>query len=293
MQLLNLVPSLFVLKSQMPGLRVAFANSTNSSNSIRFLPKLGSRKSAPTCTISLANVSSDLCINIPSSPPATSLIPFPSSSDISISQPDHTCLSLLRSPSDSLLRPGSQERRKRSTARPLQPPTPETTNQPPRKRPRLQKSGKSRKHTFSSDLRFLAMVQRSVASGVMERQAGGRSPPPEQSLEMQDRLLASRLRSHLLDKGLKEADVVDLDDLMDVDGKMNSPSVAVDMDIDVETSAGCRVPSSFSSCRPSQSRSTLVATLIIRHQTRSVVRSERIGGTRERVRRPSPLTAYT
>ncbi|GLB35693.1 hypothetical protein LshimejAT787_0212580 [Lyophyllum shimeji] len=198
-------------------------------------------------------------------------------SDPAISQPDRTCLQLLRSSSGNNSQPGAraspvrhaaQERRKRSTACLLPPVVLERCSggelicQPPRKRPRLQGAVKTPKRISpidSSDLRFLAMVQRSVAGGVLERGAAGRSKPEpfsESSLEAQDILLASRLRSRLLAQGVKLVDLLDVGSeppwgAMDVDPEPDIPPVdPVDMDIDVESperrplSAETSIPSS-------------------------------------------------
>ncbi|KAF5386871.1 hypothetical protein D9615_002129 [Tricholomella constricta] len=267
----------------MSATRVALANSTNSPRSssrpasTRFISKPSSRKSAPTCTVSLANVNAnDLCVSFgsisssPSSPSPTHLIPFPSlpaeCSDTVISQPDRTCLLLLRSSSETHLQPRrraspvphvAQQRRKRVTAR-LSDPSPSTSPepcsgaeplcQPPRKRPRLQNSAKPAKRvspTHSSDLRCMAFIQRCVAGGVLKRQAAAQARRTERSaqptfLETQDKLLAGRLRTRLLAQGLKEADFIDLDcelqpDFpMDVDEPHRCSGLSVDMDIDVE-----------------------------------------------------------
>ncbi|KAG5654018.1 hypothetical protein H0H81_008328 [Sphagnurus paluster] len=324
--------------------RVAFANSTNipRSNSrptsTRFVSKLGSRKSAPTCTVSLANVNAnDLCANLgsisssPSTTP-TNLIPFPSSSTESstttISQPDRTCLLLLRSSpeTDSQLNIvifPAQERRKRATARlpqgfPLgtsdQGLGAEPQSQPPRKRPRLQKSAKATKRTSpasSAEARFLAMVQRSVAGGVLERRAAHSSSNSTDTFETQDKLLASRLRSRLLTQGLKETDLVDLDrevqpsSRMDVDVETQPSSVtSVDMDIDVECPPRLDLPtpSILLSSPPRRpvppnpdsrlSTRKLVALLMLRHQCRRPTRpaSERRDPSKAIPRKSSPLS---
>ncbi|KAH0584692.1 hypothetical protein H2248_010219 [Termitomyces sp. 'cryptogamus'] len=320
----------------MSGPRVAFANSTNiprsSRPSLASLSKLSSRKSAPTCTVSLANVSTnDFPISLSSFSPTNSsfpsqnLIPFPSSSSVdgigsTISQSNRSCLQLLRSSSVIPLPPrtragsiknSSQERRKRPTAPLLQPaslnspqlcPAPE---QPPRKRPRLQKpcSDKATKSSpiNSSDLRTLAIVQRCVAEGVlMRRQARTTLSSQAAVFDNQDILLASRLRSRLISQGIKATDLVDLKseletNLMDVDrGVLLSTSIdSVDMDIDVE--ATVRSGSILSSpprrssflapdcvIRPPQ----LVAALTLRNHTR---KPSRFSASSERTRKPSPL----
>ncbi|KAF8061842.1 hypothetical protein FPV67DRAFT_1510657 [Lyophyllum atratum] len=337
----------------MSSLRVAFANSTNSPRSSsrpasnRLISKLSSRKSAPTCTISLASVSAnDSCINLASIPfpssstPATNLVPFPSTPldclDAAISQPDRTCLRLLRSSPETPSQPRTRATtalhgRKRSTARLLQPATTmapeqcssaEPSCQRPRKRPRLQGSAKTIKRTSpinSSDLRFQAIVQRSVAGGVLERGAAAQSKvvPSSQStsLETQDVLLASRLRSRLLAQGLREADLINLDSQpheasMDVDAEQHPSSIAsADMDIDVEIPMGraSPAPRSILSSPPRPSvlldldctlgTEQLVAALILRHQARKPSRST--AGLREKgmpmeiLRRPSPLATST
>ncbi|KAG6860640.1 hypothetical protein C0995_009120 [Termitomyces sp. Mi166 len=260
----------------MSGPRVAFANSTNiprsSRPSLASLSKLSSRKSAPTCTVSLANVSTnDILISLSSLPPTSSsfpsqnLIPFPSSPvdgvGSTISKPNRSCLQLLRSSSAAPLQPRiragsiqnpSQERRKRSTACPLRPATlnpsqPCSAPEPPRKRPRLQKPCPDKTTKLppinSSDLRTLAIVQRCVAEGVlMRRQAQMTGLSSKAAVfDNQDRLLATRLRSRLLSQGIKAKQLVDLaseldTDMMDVDGKtqMSTSIDSVEMDIDVE-----------------------------------------------------------
>ncbi|RDB19270.1 hypothetical protein Hypma_013516 [Hypsizygus marmoreus] len=332
----------------MSGPRVALANSTNSSRSNlhptsnRFISKLSSRKSPPTCTVSLANVNANglSCINI-SSPSSstlstTNLIPFPSSptdaADTLISQSDRTCLDLLRSSPDAPSPPRirasavvgiTQERRKRATLRLIQPAIrsrasdcrskTELPCQPPRKRPRLHRTPKCSSFSNSSDLRFLALVQRSIAGGVLKRlEEGSWSEDTERSiLEMQDRLLASRLRAHLLARGFKEKDVVDLDSevsaedsAMDIDSDLeHTPFVSADMDVDVETlsihnhssisSPGSRRRSLSPLPDSPLSPTHLVAALIFRNGARrgvsSTLSSARSGIASKRIRSSSPL----
>lgn len=318
----------------MSGPRVAFANSTNLPRSSRPSPfsKLSSRKSPPTCTVSLANISTnDIPISLSSLPftspsfPSQNLIPFPSSSvdaaGSSSSQPNRSCLQLLRSSSGvqprnraySIQNP-SQERRKRSTTRLLQPAILNASQQssapeqPPRKRPRLQKSSpdKATKPApfHSSDLKTFAMVQRSIAEQVlMRRQASaGASSSQAAVLDNQDRLLVNRLRTRLIAQGIKETELVDLEseldtDLMDVDrGNHLSTSIdSVDMDIDEEvTVRSDSLLSSSSSPRRSpplapdcvMSPPQLVAALILRNHTR---KPTRFSASPERTRKPSPL----
>ncbi|KAG6854275.1 hypothetical protein C0991_008519 [Blastosporella zonata] len=258
--------------------RVAFANSTNiprnsRSPLTRSLSKSSSRKAAPTCTVSLASVSTnDLHISHTSISCSTSsslsqnLIPFPSSTvegtDPTISQSDRSCLLLLRSScveqSERRNRAlscisSSQERRKRSTARLLKPTTASTSelgstaDQPPRKRPRLHKvaPAKSTKPSpiNSSDLKAHAIVQRCVAAGVLERRGAqtGDMSAYAASFDDQDRLLASHLRLRLVSQGIKTSELFDLEgeldtDMMNVDGGilLSSPTASVNMDVDVE-----------------------------------------------------------
>jgi hypothetical protein len=287
----------------------------------------------------------------------TSFIPFPSSSpDTLNSQSDPTCLppssseTATSSKPHTCVSPSGQpqsvpERRKRATARLCRPvvlppkvsagidSNSQVSDKPPRKRPRLQKGAKSTNatsSTCSSELRFMAMLQRTVACGVLERRAEEPSrdiEPPEREvvLETQDRLFASRLRSHLISQGVRENDVVELDGItcsadvdplnvamdIDVEGEC-SPSVSVDMDIDVEPSAKNSPPSlpaspqDISHRSPSTSpRSTstppkLVAALIMRHKDRSLSRSggcsqfssEREGVVLGQKRTSSPLARF-
>ncbi|KAG6899907.1 hypothetical protein C0993_005486 [Termitomyces sp. T159_Od127] len=320
----------------MSGPRVAFANSTNiprsSRPSLAPFSKLNSRKSAPTCTVSLANISTnDFPVSLSSLPSASSsfpsqnLIPFPSSSvdavGSTISQPNRSCLQLLRSSSVAPSQPRtrassiqnpSQERRKRSTTRLLQPATINASQQrtapeqPPRKRPRLQKPSpvKTTKPSpiHSSDLKTLAIVQRSVAERVLMRRqtrAGGSSSQAV-LFDNQDRLLASRLRIRLIAQGMKETELVDLEseldtDMMDVDrGNHLSTSIdSVDMDIDVEvtvrsdsllSSSPRRSPPLVPDCVISPPQ--LVAALILRNHTR---KPSRFSASPERTKKPSPL----
>ncbi|KAF9463427.1 hypothetical protein BDZ94DRAFT_1297829 [Collybia nuda] len=308
--------------------RVCFVDSTNTPRarkasrptSSRLFPKLNSRKSPPTCTISLASANAtDLCMNISSasySLPATSvtsIIPFPSAStDFPISKPEATCLGLLRpspgSPSQTRTRASSiqmpQERRKRSTARLSEPVElvkesdgGQNSTQPPRKRARLNKGSKSSGRVCwnAPELRFVALVQRSVACGVNTPRVACRSRSEQLiSFEAQDRLLASRLRSRLLKQGVKRDDVVDLDDttnldVMDVDDEAKSlPLSSVNMDIDVEP------PAKFTPSSPPRPKSPvsirtvspaeLVAALIMR---RGSVSARSVPS--EWKRKPSPL----
>ncbi|KAG6887447.1 hypothetical protein C0992_012216 [Termitomyces sp. T32_za158] len=317
----------------MSGPRVAFANSTNlprsSRPSLAPFSKLSSRKSAPTCTVSLANISTnDISISLSllpstsSSSPLQNSIPFPSSSvdavGSTISRPNRSCLQLLRSSSlqprtrASSIQSSSQERRKRSTTRLPQPVTLKASQQcpapeqPPRKRPRLQKPSpdKATKPSpiHSSDLKALAIVQRSVAERVLMRRqtrAGGSSSQPA-VFDNQDRLLASRLRIRLIAQGMKEIELVDLEseldtDLMDVDrGNHLSTSIdSVDMDIDVEvTVRSDTIVSSSPRRSPPLARDCvitppqLVAALILRNHTR---KPSRFSASPERTRKPSPL----
>jgi len=332
--------------------RILFADTTNSPRSTPRPPsKFHVKKSRPTCTVSLANVtandrpissSSTSTVPFTSLSPVTNLVPFPCSSsdysDVTVTHPDSSiCIRLLPSsphsecesfpPEPMATPPLTSERRKRSTARllrphllrPTQDPTSDAPQQPPRKRPRLQKGAKgkgsksSAKRTSSiptSDLRFMASVQRSIAYGVRERQQRQGSPPPPtgeentETFEALDTLLVSRLRTLLLSRGLKPADLIDLngDDEMNVDLD-TCPDVS-DMDIDLETTPDPCPPRSSPPPRPLSapgptpplSPSQLVASLIIRHQTqrtkpsRPSASSEREGGvSRGKTRRPSPL----
>ena len=354
--------------------RVAFVDSTNSWNSRSFHhsrpvfpPKLplSSRKSAPTCTVSLASAGSSsssnpsasaddlrISISIDVSPSATSAIPFPSStSDVPlISQPDPTCL--LRS--QPLPTPSACRKR---LCQPIYVPqsaaasnSPQASDQPPRKRPRLLKSAKIKKSLQANagtgkrkvkgascpstpELRFMAVLQRSVARGVLERKVRVGSDSRLQwnmALEAEDRHLACRLRTYLLEQGFRNCDVIDVDlghgnDGMDVDIEMevdvgDSPeplaAVSVDMDIDVEPQE-----KRFLSSKPSESKSTrcapyrspsppppsaspptlspsqLVASLIMRHRSRIAVRpngpsSEHSDGVSTKTRMVSPLARF-
>ena len=335
--------------------RILFANTTNSTRSTPRLPsKFNVKKAHPTCTVSLANVTAEDRPNTTRSPTpmapfmaVTNLVPFPCSSAdhsvVTIIHPDtSSCIrlppSLPHSESESSP-PGSMtaphltpERRKRSTTRllrplslhPTQDSTSDTLQQPPRKRPRLQKGVKGKgtpkspaKRTSSvpsSDLRFMASVQRSIAYGVKERQhRQGSLPLPltegnTDTFEALDILLVGRLRTLLFSCGLKPADLIDLngDDEMnvDLDTSMDIP-VSTDMDIDLEITPGLCRPRSSPPPRPLSAPgptpplltpSQLVASLIIRHHTqrnkssRSSASSEREGGiSRGKPRRPSPL----
>ena len=278
-----LLPSPLMLAS-----RVAFVDSTNSWNQRSlphsrpsFPPKfaLSSRKCLPTCTVSLASASSTtanlndlrISIDIDIAPSATSIIPFPSSSDThsSISQPDPTCL-LRSQPEPQLLNRSSSSRRKRlcqpiavlkSATASVAAGTSCSSGQPPRKRPRLHKGAKVKKalhagtgtgkakakgawYLSTPELRFMAVLQRSVARGVLERQEpefGGFIGEPDRRksefkryMEAQDRKLASRLRTCLLERGFRDSDVVDLDaDLRD-----RSDDVYINMDMEVDVGAG-------------------------------------------------------
>ncbi|KAG6829958.1 hypothetical protein H0H87_009618 [Tephrocybe sp. NHM501043] len=255
------------------------------------------------------------------------IIPFPSSTvetvESTISQPDRSCLLLLRSSpvaspeprtrASSILSP-SQERRKRSTIRLLKPTAPGTSEpcsvpeQPPRKRPRLQKPAavKSTKPSpiSASDLKAQAIVQRSVAVGVLERMSAQMEGVSLRAacFDDQDRLLASHLRSRLIAQGVKASGLVDIEseldaDVMDVDGGilLSSSIASVDMDIDVE--APIR-PVSILSSPPRRSTplapdcvlspSQLVSALILRNHTRKPTRP---AASSEWTRKPSPLAA--
>ena len=182
----------------------------------------------------------------------------------------------------------------------------------------------------------MAVLQRSVARGVLDRkQAGVLVGSDSQlqwkmALEAEDRYLACRLRTYLLERGFRNSDVVDVDlgdgnDGMDVDIEMevdvgDSPeplaAVSVDMDIDVEPQE-----KRFLSSKPSKSKSTrcapyrspspspppsasftlshsqLVASLIMRHRSRIAVRpnglsSERADGILTKTRTLSPLARF-
>jgi len=332
--------------------RVLFANTTNKTHStLRPPSKFHVKTSHPTCTISLANVTANSRPITRSSTsmaplsPVTNLVPFPCSSedyaDVTITHPDTSSwIRLLPSlphseseppPPEPMIAPLlTSERRKRSTARliPLhstQDSTSDILQQPPRKRPRLQKGVKgkgihksSAKRTSSvptSDLRFIASVQRSIAHGVRERQRRQGSQPPSSltggntaTFEALDTLLVGRLRTLLLSRGLKAADLIDLNGDSDGDHKMNvdldtsiDVLVSTDMDIDLEITPSLPrlsppLAPDPTPTPPLLSPSQLVASLIIRHHTqrnkpsRSSASSERNGGvSRETPRRPSPL----
>jgi hypothetical protein len=176
-----------------------------------------------------------------------------------------------------------------------------------------------------------------VARGILDRQQTGVRIGDDSGLQQkmalasQDRDLARRLRTYLLEQGFRDHDVVDLDlghgnEGTDVDVEMEvdvgdslepSPAVSVDMDVDVEPRE-----KRFLSSKPSESKSTrcapyrspspspppsappptlsppqLVATLIMRHRFRVAVRSnglssERIDGLPTRTRTVSPLARF-
>ena len=337
--------------------RILFANTTNSPRSTpRPLSKFHVKKSHPTCIISLANVTANTrpvtrssASRVPFMPllPVTNLIPFPCLSDdytdATIIHPDTSSgIRLLPSspysepesfPSEPMtalpMTPGG---RKRSTTRLIRPlslhPTQDSTSdalqQPPRKRPRLQKGVKGKgTHKSSakripsvptSDLRFMASVQRSIAYGVRGKQQRQVSPPSTEgdtdTFVALDILLVGRLRTLLLSHGLKPVDLIDLngDDEMDVDLNISMDvPVSTDMDIDLETTPDSCLPRSSPPPSPPStlgptpapsllSPSQLVASLIIRHHTqrnkpsRSPTSSEREGGiSRGKPRRSSPL----
>lgn len=268
----------FLFLATMLASRAAFGDSTN-----RWITRPLLSKSPATCTLSLTN--------------ATSIIPFPSS------QPD---------PPSSL---NSQSRRKR-ICHPILLPLSQTSDQPPRKRPRLHKSSKNKSKNTSTkcrdassqitpDLPFLAVLQRSVACGVLDRLYVSDRSGLDSELLAQDRQLACRLRTYLLKKGYRDYDVVDVDganedvemqmQVDDVDVCEPSPVDFVDMDVDVEPhekrsskskSTRCapyRSPSpsrASTSTAPTLSPPQLVASLILRHRSRLAVRSNALGSDR-------------
>ena len=320
--------------------RILFANTTNSPRSTPRPPsKFHVNKSHPVCTISLANVTANnrpatrSSTSMVPSTPLTNLVPFPcSSGDYTdapiIHHPDtSSCIRIHPSsesesspPEPMTAPPMTSERRKRTTARLLHPlslhPTQDspsdTLQQPPRKRPRLQKrvKGKGSKSSVkrtpsipTSDLRFMASVQRSIAHGVRERRLRRGSPPPTgentDTFDALDILLVERLRTLLLSSGLKTTDLIDLNGGNHGDDKMNV-DLDTSMDIDLEITPGLPrsspPPASDTIPTPPLPPSQLVASLIIRHHTqrnkpsRSSGSSERNGGvSRGKPRRPSPL----
>ncbi|KAJ7738752.1 hypothetical protein B0H16DRAFT_1569672 [Mycena metata] len=167
------------------------------------------RKSPPTCTLSLANVSSTPGISMDSIPipfPAPSLcVPFPSNdTDVEAG----TCRDDSSTP---LPQPWKRPRARTShveTPRRAQPPPKAVRRNSkqsgsattPRPTPAQRRLTSSAAAAAAADLRFAALIERSITQRLRERPATPESDAQIQ-LDRQDALLAARLRSTLAQHG--------------------------------------------------------------------------------------------
>ncbi|KAJ8473351.1 hypothetical protein ONZ45_g16325 [Pleurotus djamor] len=226
------------------------------------LPSSATRKSLPTCTLSLAFASSCNSNAANSSQHEISLVPFPSSVPFP-SDPQTYSESDVDSLDSSASRP-LQTRRRRSNACLAQTLKSRSSSTSPAIRPRSS-SSTSRKRAkkvtkrLNADLQFLSLLQRSVAWKLAERGVGVSEPCDgvmALGFEVQDVALVGRLRSYLIAQGCGSASL--------------QPEADEQFAMDLDVPADFLPPSAQSKVAP---MSALVASLILRHRERSALRA--------------------
>lgn len=262
----------------------------------------GSRKSTPTCTVSLANAS---CSTSDSVLQEVNVVPFPTASSISFPVSESDCdsgsLALLRDdpivthPHPIRRRTSQAElRRKRSHARlaqsTLQHPNILINSSP---KPRKRSGSGSRKgpKRVTADLQFQAVVHRSVAWRLagrlqLELEAGSEAyqvgeEVMDVDMDVQDKLLVKRIHSYLMKQGVK------LDSSVEIAPPLSS-------------SRSSPIPGTACPSDKILSMPQLVAALILRHRDRSLRRRSTLsvqspeakaicGTSNPSVSNPSPL----